>query len=342
MKRVCVWVAAAAVVVCTGAGAARAQAESFESLRSQATEVVGLWGLGALVWSKGEPCAKLTNDVDKRQCEGVVAGRRAQLDGGTFLVTGDGSAVEVGAYNDKTLSAGVSVAPCLACAAPVDVDGDRLYIVGSSKFAITGGKVSVSAVKSTTMTWASADKYAKYLEEVVPRLRTEFVVKLAGAKPWNKSGARGMTVEVLGWRVLDPCKGKVLLSEPQSADVSPDKRACGDSAEPEKKPVEETKPAEPAKPAPPKLPYKLSPFQINPHMAPVRKAAQKCFEAYGVAGKASYSITFNNEGAIVKVDESGDFKDTPTGACIRKALDGVSFPKMRAKSMTFDFPVILR
>ena len=342
MNRVCSWVAAVAVVVGlvgVGAGEASAQA-SFDALHGEAAEVTGQWGLGALMWAQGDHCSKLTNDVDRRQCNGVKEGRLEQLEGATFLVVGDGGALSIGAYNEKTKSASVSIAPCLACEQPINVDGEELYVVGGSKFAVTGGKVNASAVKATTATWASQAKYDKYLQKVLPRLRSEFIVSVGKAKRWKKAGSVGVTVEVVGWRVYDPCKGKVIMSSPKSGDVSPDKRACGKSDEP-KEPVA-TKPKDPPKPKKPKVPYKLTPFQINPYMSPVRKAAQKCFEAYGVAGKSTYSITFNNEGKIVKVVEKGDFKDTPTGTCIRKSIDGVVFGKMRMKSMSFDFPVVLQ
>lgn len=329
----------AIALACAALGTAGA--DEFDNKVAGATAVDGRFALAALLWSEVTACDGITNELEKRQCLGVRDARRAHNRAATFAVDGDAGAVELGKFDDKRKSMPFEIAPCLACAAPVDVDGDAYFVVGQGAVKVDGGKVVVAPLHKSTRTFASQAEADTWKAEVAPRLRTQFVARLGKAKAWKSGGAQGMQLEVVAFRVYDPCTGEVLAAEPAVANLPADTSACPESAKPvePQKPVEEVKPVEPPKP---KLPQKLSPFEINRAMAPVRPASQKCFQAYGVTGDASFAITINNEGAITDVKQTGDFVGTPTGDCIEQAVRAVTFPPMKNASMTFDYPVVLR
>ncbi len=336
-------VLASVVVLALTAGPAAAQKKAqFDDLARKAKPVAGLWGLGALLWTQLGSCKNMTNDLDRRQCQGVQKRRVRQIRGQTFLFTTGAQPVKVGPYDPKKKSVAVSLMPCMACDESVDIDGERLYIVGQGAVKIAGGVLEVAPIHTTAQTFKDEKAFAKWRKEVLPRMKTEFVLKVDGAKRWKKGGTEGMAVEVVAYRTYDPCTGEIVACKPASAKMSADARACGEQEAP-KDPVDPDKVVKkPKKPTGPVLPQRLSPFKINAAMGPVRKQANNCFDAYGVPGKSSYKITISGAGKVTKVKETGDFVDTPTGKCIVKSIQGIQFGKFKKKSVTFDFPIILQ
>lgn len=337
MKRAGMVVAAAAAAVLA---AGQARAENFDDVASKAKPVAGLYGLGAALWTQVGGCKKMTNDLERRQCEGIRDARTSQVRGKTFLFRTGPSPVAVGKWDDKKKSVALEIAPCLACEAPVDVDGEMLYVVGEGALKVSGGAIEVAPIHKTARAFKDKAEFDAWQTDALPRLRSEFVVRVDGAKKWNRGGSEGMQVDVVAYRTYDPCTGVVVGARPASDKLAPDQRACGDKVEEKKHP--EPPKEEIKKPKEPELPLRLSPFQINQAMTPVRKQANQCFDAYGVAGKASFNITINSDGTIGKVEQTGDFVDTPTGKCIEKAIGEVTFPKFRKTSIAFDFPVQLQ
>jgi hypothetical protein len=337
--------AAAAAALAMAAGAARAQSgakaePTFEDMARSATPVAGAWGLGAVLWSQLGGCDKTTSDLERRQCEGVRDARLAQQRGRSFLVAVDAAPVRVGAWDGNKKSAALTVEPCLVCDAPIDIGGEPLFVVGPGKVNVSGGAIEVAPVHAGARVFKDDKELAAWKAEVLPRLRSEFVVRVDDPKRWSDGGSKGVQVEVVAYRTYDECTGEIVASRPASRPVDPNRKACG--AQPDKDPVEPEKVATKPTPKGPELPRVLSPFKINATMAPVRKQANKCFDAYGVGGKANFKITINNEGKVTGVEQTGDFVDTPTGACIEKAVREVSFPPFKKESITFDFPVLLQ
>jgi hypothetical protein len=341
MKRMGMVLAAAAVVALTAGTASAQKKVQFDDVARKAKPVAGLWGLGALLWTQLGSCKSMTNDLERRQCEGVQQRRSKQIGGKTFLFTTDSSPLRVEAYNAKKKSAEISLTPCLACSEAIEIDGKKLHVTGQGSVKVSGGAISAAPLHSTSQTFKDQAAFDKWKKEVLPRMKTEFVVKVDDAKKWSKSGANGMAVEVVAYRSYDPCTGAVVACKPTSAKMSGDARACGEK-EKKKDPVEPEKVVEKPEPKGPVLPHRLSPFQINMAMGPVRKQQNKCFDAYGVPGKGSFKITISNEGKVSDVKQTGDFVDTPTGKCIEKSIRGVQFKKFKKKSITFDFPVVLQ
>jgi len=328
-------VSAAALVLSLG-GTARAQ--SFDGVAQKARPVDGDRALGALFWSQEVTCGKAGGELEKRQCAAVRDARKQSIAGATYLAQAEPGSVSVGAFDGKTKSVSLTVRACLACAKPVDAGTTPLVIIGGAPTP-DHGKIVSAALTTAHVKVASPTVAKKFISEVAPRLRTEILFQL-GKKPakWKAGGASGYKVTVAGYRVVDPCTGAVYAASPKSGTVAPDKRACGDQpaeSKAEKRP-------EKAAPAAPELPRRLSSKQIRDALQPARDAARKCYEAFGIAGTARFKITISSDGAVIGLRQSGDFKGTPTGDCVAKAVKATVFPKSRKAQTSIDYPFILR
>ena len=71
-----------------------------------------------------------------------------------------------------------------------------------------------------------------------------------------------------------------------------------------------------------------------------RRRAEVLREAR-VAGKAKLKITVAGDGTIARYEQQGDFANTPTGACIDKALEKARFPANGKQKTTINFPLTL-
>jgi hypothetical protein len=332
MKRV--WgIICGSLLLCAAGGSAAAQ--SWDGAVAGATELSSDRSLAALFWSDAATCANAAdaaNDLAARQCKGIRAARKAQVSKSKYLVRADATALSVTPGKDKR--APLTLRGCLACAAPITVAGKPLFVVaGEGTPSLDGAKVVAPLLGTIDV---PAD--AAWRKDVLPRLRTELVISGAAPAAWKSGSAAGYKVAVVGYRVVDPCDGSILMANPKSASVKPDKRYCTG------KPVVEAPVKDPDQDQPkePELPSKLSSNDIRTALEPARDAARKCFEAYGIAGTALFRITINNEGDVAGLRQKGDFTDTPTGACIEKAVKAVVFPKSRKLKTTIDYPFILR
>ncbi len=329
-------VSAAALVLSMG-GAAWAQ--SFDGVAQKARPVDGDRALGALFWSHEVTCGKAGGELEKRQCEAVRDARKASIAGATYLADAEPGSVSVGAYDAKAKSLSLTVRACLACATPVDAGTKPLVIIGGTPTP-DKGKIVAAPLTTAHVKVATPAAAKRFTSEVAPRLRTEILFQL-GDKParWKAGGASGYQVTIAGYRVVDPCTGNVYAASPKSGTVAPDKRTCGDQPAQEAKVDDKKKAAEPAEP---QLPRRLSSDQIRDALQPARNAARKCYEAFGIAGTARFKITISSDGSVIGLRQSGDFTDTPTGACVAKAVKATVFPKSRKPQTSIDYPFILR
>jgi hypothetical protein len=335
----------AAIVIVAASAAGTARAQSFDLEAQGAVELRNPRALAALLWSQTVDCDKQAGDLARRQCAAVRAARIDAVTGKSFLVPGDGAAVELGPYDAKSKNAQLTIRSCLACQAPLDVDGVPLYLVGDKGSPELSGAALAGPIQfSGARAFASAEEADRWRSEVLPRLRAHFVIKLAARAPdWKKGAMAGLTAQIVGFRVHDPCRGEVVAAQPQAAALPPDKRACTgepveDKVEPEPVPVDAPEEVEPP------LRAKLDSNDIKAALAPAREAAQKCFEVYGVPGTAHFHVIVNGEGQVVEVEQTkdSDFVDTPTGTCIAKAIQGATFPKSKKKLTELDYPFMLR
>ena len=322
------------------AAPAAAQATRFEDLASQAVPVSGPRDLAGLLWSFVAVCDGPADSMARRQCEGLRRARQAQLTGKTFLVVADAGALSIGDWDEKKLAVPVRLSACVACASALAIDGRPLFVVGSGAAAtVAGGVVRGPTVHEVARTFKDLDGFTRWQRDVLPRLRSQLVVRVADAgKLWKQGDVAGFNVEVLGFRSYDPCDGSVVAARPESSGGPVDKAACSGEA-----PVTEApKPEVPAVPVKPTLPKQLSTAQIQTALRPATEAASLCYESYGVAGQADLHITIDGAGNVIAIEQEGDFVDTPTGTCVEKAVRAVKFPETSKARTTIAYPFILR
>ena len=228
----------------------------------------------------------------------------------------------------------------LSCKDGVDVDGERRYVTTRGSVSVQGGAVRGPEIGKTVQSVQTAEVATKWREVVLPRLKSEVLFQVAGkAGTWSESGAKGYEVELVGYRVWDPCDGSIVASSPASSPLKADKAACtggnpvseytaavaaesADKADKAAKAEADRIAAETANK--PKLPAKLSPSEVNRAMGQVRTDVEQCFAAYNIPGSATLTIEIAGDGVVRTVAQAGDFVDTPTGECIEKATDGLT------------------
>jgi hypothetical protein len=329
-----------AIVIGLAAPAA-AQSGKFEELASQAVKVPGPRAFAGLLWSYVAACEGTAGSMARRQCEGLRKARQTQLAGKTFLVPADAAAFSAGEWDETKRSAPLILTSCVVCSSGLAIDGRQLFVVGNSGIpTVSGGVVHAARIHESALPFKDATALGKWKDDVVPRLRTEMIVRVAdGGKLWKQGDASGFNVELLGFRVYDPCDGGIVFASPESTGGTADKKACSGEAV-----VEDTgpKPEVPVGPVTPKLPTKLTTAQIQTALRPATAAAQLCFENYGVAGTADFHITIDASGNVIGVEQEGDFVDMPTGKCIEKAVRASKFPETAKKRTTVQYPFILR
>jgi hypothetical protein len=333
----------ACVICAEGAGVAQAEEkdgaekESFEEVSKGATRL-DRDGLSGILWSLDASCDD-GDELAKRQCAAVKAARVRRVAGKAFVVPADSAAFTVGAWDGKKKSLPLALAGCVACAEPIGVGGKPLYVVSNKAAPTFKGAVAAAAtIHETSRPFKSEEDAVTWRTVVVPRLKTEFVVRIAGeSSKWKREGKEGIAVEVIGFRVYDPCDGGIVCADPKSAKAPVDKVACGEA-------VVEGEPDQPKEKKPPKeyVPEELTASQIKAAMLPVRAAADQCYADYGVQGDAKLHVTVAADGAVVAVEVKGDFAGTPTGTCLENAVKAVTFPKTQKSRQSFKYPIVLR
>ncbi|MCB9572141.1 MAG: hypothetical protein H6709_08620 [Kofleriaceae bacterium] len=303
-------------------------------------------GVTGLLWAAAASCDGAGDDLDQRQCRAIKAARADEVAAQTYIVPGDAAAFVVGVYDAKKKSIPLTLSGCVACVEPLSLGGKAYYVVSNKGAPTFQGKLAHAAVlHETSRSFTDEQTALDWRAKVVPRLRTEFVVRLAaGGAVWNRDGKDGVAVEVLGFRVYDPCDGAIVCASPSSAKAAVDKAACG-GAVVEGEPDDADDADDGAKadaPKAEKLPDEITSRQIQTAMQPVRDAAEACYQTYGVPGDGKLKVTVSG-GAVIALEwTKGELADTPTGACIEKAAREVTFPKTRKSRQSFTYPISLR
>ncbi|MGE3455138.1 MAG: hypothetical protein AB7O24_08520 [Kofleriaceae bacterium] len=175
-----------------------------------------------LVWVVTEACDK-GDDVQQRQCRLTRDRRAKQVAGATFLVTPDPGAFEVGKWSAAKKSVPLMLDGCIRC------DGVKVYgkpwhvTVGAPR--VEGGKVSAAPLYDNAVQFsdeAAANAWIKALQAA----RVELVVKLGDKPRWQVGGKDGVQVDLVGYRVVTPCDGAVVIANPPAKAVAPDRKAC--------------------------------------------------------------------------------------------------------------------
>lgn len=315
--------------------------KSFEALAKDASALTRA-DLAGLVWSLTAPC----NDGDElaqRQCKAARDTRAAAVRELTFVVDGDGTAFAMGVYDNGKKSAPITLRGCIACAEPVG----GMYLVSSKAAPSFKGATAEAATIHETARTFKDEAAAKRWTTRLPQLRTQFVVKIAAANGgmWERDGKKGLALDILAFRVFDPCDGGIVCANPPSAKGPTDSKTCGESVVEGEPKGDGAKPdggGGEVKPDEPALPAQLDAKDIKVAMKPVVEAAKNCFDTYGVAGSAKMIYSVSGDGSILTYEQTGDFVDTPTGKCIDKTAKAITFPKSKKKKFGFSYPLTLQ
>lgn len=165
-----------------------------------------------LVWAFATTC-DAGDDTQQRQCRRLRDTRQAQLANATVLVDGDKDAFTIGAWNPKTKSVPLVVTGCVACGG-VDLDGKKWFI-GNAK----------DKLHDNART-AADENAAKAFTKLATGARVQLIVKLAAKPKLVVDGKNVLGIEVVGYRVFNPCDGAIIVANPPSGKAEPNKKAC--------------------------------------------------------------------------------------------------------------------
>lgn len=216
MKRV----ALAIVFVSTTVGVAAAD-DTFES---KATGAQRVRQLEDVVWALTAACDK-GDDVQQRQCRVLRDTRAKALAGATLLVEAESDALAVGTWNPAKKSVAIALSSCIRCGG-VQIEG-RSWLVTGATPQVAGGKAKTALIYDNAKQFSDEPAAKKWLK-TVDQLRVQMLVKVPDKRRFQVSGKDGLLLDVLGYRVVHPCTGAVVIANPPAGNVEADKKACGE------------------------------------------------------------------------------------------------------------------
>lgn len=299
---------------------------TFDDLARSAGRLDGA-DLAGAAWALTATCDQ-GDGLGQRLCRTVRDHRLATLRAGTWLVDAEPGAFTISPWDPDAKAMLLNLTGCVACTKPIG----GLYIVSAKAPPSWSGDVAtavgVHQAARSFANQAAADRWRAQAQAA----RGQFVIKLAPGKDAlvTEGGHQVLAVDILGFRVWQPCDGAIVCASPKADAMPADQAACG-------KIVEEVAPETDGGAA--ALPATLTPDDLKVVLKPVTQAARACFDDYGVPGKAKLIYTVSGAGTITAYEQTGDFVDTPTGRCIDKAAKAVTFPAVQKASFTFTYPI---
>jgi hypothetical protein len=310
-----------------------------------------------------EPFTELCNeelDMTRRQCEVVRGYLRTVLARRVFRSAVEPGALVIGPYTVRAGGRTVTLRGCVACTVPVPGDR-RHYVTVRPPQKLGSPEFKGLDLTSVRVPHASAHVAEIWQRDVGSKLQTELVYKLgapwtqkAPKQPKPRKGAppppppawedgtgevRGLSLQLLGYRVYSRCSGEVLVSSPKSAFPVPVVPAADCPKIAPKVAASQPLVRQPD----PRWPYVLSVGDIRRSMDVIRGQVQACYMQFQIPGEAELELEIGGlDGNVVGVKVSGLFEDTPTGDCIAAAVSVARFPNFRAKSMKVPYSFFLR
>ncbi|MFH0901352.1 MAG: hypothetical protein V2A73_12055, partial [Pseudomonadota bacterium] len=355
----------------------QARAQEFGELASQAAVVDRIDVVPELLWAVTASCSQAQDDLSRRQCEGVRAARAATIAGKAYLMRAEAGSFEATEWDPAESAQRFVVKGCLSCRAAVAISGEQRYLTTGSAVAVEGGALAGPELFRGARRFADENEARQWVENIVPRLRTELLFRVPlSIGSWSAGAVQGYAVDLVGFRVFDPCDGSIIAAEPASAAVTA--RAgggCGDdrpgmagrttgtdgtiaaagtagargagggedgaASGTGGQDAQDARDA--ADEAASNLPERLASWQIAGSLQTARAEVNACHARFGVSGLAKLTIEIASDGKVRNVTVGGDFRNTPTGDCIARAVKEAQFPAFKTPSMTIrDFPFILR
>lgn len=287
---------------------------TFDDAAASATSIASV---DTLVWSLAASCEG-GDDLAQRQCRLTRDASAKALAGRTLLLQLEPGTFEVGPWDGNKKSTPLTLRGCLDCNGVI-VDGKRWLVTAARPGKVAAGKTG-GVLHQTARTFRDDAAAVAWATTVVPRLVAQALVRLPAGRPTGGT----LALELVGYRVYDPCDGLIVLAEPSAATVAKDPKACG--------PV----------PGGDAAVAELTPTMLQAALAPAKAAAVACHERFGVDGKATMKLVIGGDGAIVALEQQGDFVDTPTGACLEAAVRDVRFPRSNKRETKVSYPLVLR
>lgn len=198
---------------------ATAAAESFDERAQGAVPVARL---DEVAWALTASC-EAGSDVQQRQCRRVRDATASRFAGRALILRAEPGAFTMAPYNPAARSMQLTVTSCIACKG-LDVDGGAHLVTGGVP-AVEGGALAPAMLYDFALPFPSEAEASAFRAGVVDP-RVELVVKLPASPRWKVAGKQGLAVEVLAWRVVSPCTGKIVVAKPSSQPARPDKAAC--------------------------------------------------------------------------------------------------------------------
>jgi hypothetical protein len=284
--------------------------------------------LDDIVWTFTAAC-NTGDEVQQRQCRLVRDKRQKALVGAVLLVDGETAALELSKWSPQKKSLGFTVTSCISCAG-VEVDGKKWFVIGNGAGPrFEGPRLRTHVLRDTALPFAD-EAAATAWTKPLAHARVQYLVKVPDKPKWNAGGNTGVALQILGYRVINPCDGSIVAADPASASVAADKKVCaGEEAAPTVGKQE-------------KLPDGLTGQMIKAALQPVVDAANACFARYKTSGKAKLVMMVDAEGNVTEYVQEGEFIGTPTATCIDTAAKKVTFPRTQKAKQKIGFPIVLR
>lgn len=299
-------------------------AQAFEAKAETAT----VSRVDDVVWAFTATCST-GDEVQQRQCRLVRDRRQKALAGATLLVDGETAALELAKWSPQKKSLGFTVTSCISCTG-VAVDGKKWFVIGNGAAPrFEGPRVRTHVLRDTALPFAD-EAAATAWTKPLAHARVQYLVKVPDRPRWTAGGGGGLSLQILGYRVINPCDGSIVAADPASGSVAPDKKVCAGE-----------------EPAPvagkgEKLPDGLTGQMIKAALQPVVDAANACFARYKTSGRAKLVMTVDGDGNVTEYVQEGELLGTPTATCIDTAAKKVTFPRTQKAKQKVGFPIVLK
>jgi len=205
-------------------------ASADDTFEGKATGALRIRHVEDIVWALTAPCDN-GDEVQQRQCRQLRYERAKVVSGATMLVDADADAFEIGRWNAQKRSTPLTLSACIRCApAGMAIDGKPWFVTGTAP-RVEGGRVRAGLLSDTTRLFsdeASSNAWAKSVKTV----RVELLVKVPEKRRWQTGSKDGVLLDVVGYRVISACDGSIVVANPPSSPVGPDRKACATGPSP--------------------------------------------------------------------------------------------------------------
>jgi hypothetical protein len=286
------------MVVATGLAAAEKDPWMVAERAAGGADVAGR------LWATAARCRDKDPHL-RRQCERVRESTLARNADAMVVVPVDAAAIQVGEWQAKTKSVPVTLRGCVACAEPVDLAGKPTFIVTRGAASREGKGVVGPTVAKAERSFEDEISAAEWRDAGATKLKAELLVRIPKA-PIRVPG--GLAVELVGFRLWDPCDG-TLLAGSEGAKAGPlEEGACKSNA-----PSAE----------------RLGEEDVREALDPVRQDIQRCAWRFQTQGDGKIAVKVGKDGVIQTAEVRGDFAGTPAGNCVVNAVRKAKFREIK-------------